>query len=111
MKKHITQRDTKNSNYIVLSVGYQDLQHVLSCVSPIAYNTGRDGWNYDLYRIDDNYSIVTGYRGFDRSCTHHANDFKGLNQALRDLDAKYASHCDSKEERITKLVNLLNEYI
>ena len=110
MKKHITQKDTKNSNYIVLGVGYQDIQHVLSGISPKAYNAGRDGWNYDLYRINDTYSVVTGYRGFDRSCTHHANDFKGLNQALRDLDTKCASQYASKDERLEMLANLLNDY-
>lgn len=111
MKKHITQKATKNSNYIVLGVGYCDLQNVLKHLSPIAYNAGRDGWNYDLYRLDDTYSIVTGYRGFDRSCTHHANDFKGLNQALRDLETESYNLDLSKEDSVTMLVNLLNEYI
>lgn len=111
MKKHITQKATKNSNHIVLGVGYCDLQNVLKYLSPIAYNAGRDGWNYDLYCLNDTHSIVTGYRGFDRSCTHHVNDFKGLNQALRDLDAKCASHYVSKEDSVKMLVNLLNEYI
>lgn len=111
MKKHITQKATKNSNYIVLGVSYCELQNVLKHLSPIAYNAGSDGWNYDLYRLNDTYSIVTGYRGFDRSCTHHANDFKGLNQALRDLDAKCASYYVSKEERLELLTNLLNEYL
>ena len=109
MKKHITQKDTKNSNYVVLGVGYRDLQNVLKYLSPIAYNTGRDGWNYDLYRLNDTYSIVTGYRGFDRSCTHHANDFKGLNQALRDLENDSYNLDLSKDESINKLVNLLNK--
>ena len=111
MKKHITQKDTKNSNYVVLGVGYRDLQNVLKYLSPIAYNTGRDGWNYDLYRLNDTYSIVTGYRGFDRSCTHHANDFKGLNQALRDLENDSYNLNLSKDESVTMLVNLLNDYI
>lgn len=111
MKKHITQKDTKNSNYIVLGVGYCDLQNVLKYVSPIAYNAGRDGWNYDLYRLDDTYSIVTGYRGFDRSCTHHANNIKGLPQALRDLETESYSLDLSKDESIARLVNLLNDYI
>ena len=110
MKKHITQKDTKNSNHIVLGVSYGDLQNVLSGISPIAYNAGY-GWNYDLYRLNDTYSIVTGYRGFDRSCTHHANDFKGLNQALRDLETESYNLDLSKDESITKLVNLLNEYL
>ncbi|QFP93540.1 sequence-specific DNA binding RNA polymerase II transcription factor [Edwardsiella phage vB_EtaM_ET-ABTNL-9] len=111
MKKHITQKATKNSNYIVLGVSYCDLQNVLKYLSPIAYNAGRDGWNYDLYRINDTYSIVTGYRGFDRSCTHRVRDIKGLNQALRDLETKSYSLDLSKDESKIKLVNLLNDYI
>lgn len=111
MKNHITQRDTKNSNYIVLGIGACVLQNVLKYLSPIAYNAGRDGWNYDLYYINDKYSIVTGYRGFDRSCTHKASNIKGLYQALRDLETESYSIALSKEERLNKLVNLLNDYI
>lgn len=111
MKKHITQRDTKTSNYIVLGIGYCDLQNILKYLSPIAYNAGRDGWNYDLYYINDKYSIVTGYRGFDRSCTHKVGDIKGLYQALRDLETESYNIALSKEESINKLVNLLNDYI
>ena len=110
MKKHITQKATKNSNQIVLGVSYRDLQNVLKYLSPIAYNAGY-GWNYDLYRLNDTYSIVTGYRGFDRSCTHHANDFEGLSQALRDLENESYNLKLSKDESINKLVNLLNDYI
>ena len=111
MKKHITQRDTKNSNYIVLGVGYCDLQNVLKYLSPIAYNAGRDGWNYDWYYINDKYSIVTGYRGFDRSCTHKVGNIEGLYQALRDLETESYNLALSKDESINKLVNLLNVYI
>lgn len=111
MKNHITQRDTKNSNYIVLGIGYCDLQNVLKYLSPIAYNAGRDGWNYDLYYINDTYSIVTGYRGFDKSCTHKAGNIEGLCKALRDLETGSYNIASSKDESINKLVNLLNEYI
>ena len=111
MKKHITQKDTKNSNYIVLGIGACELQNVLKYLSPIAYNAGRDGWNYDLYRLNDKYSIVTGYRGFDRSCTHKVGNIEGLYQALRDLENESYNTALSKDESITKLVNLLNDYI
>ena len=111
MKKHTTQKATKNSNYVVLGVGYCDLQNVLKYLSPIAYNAGRDGWNYDLYRLNDKYSIVTGYRGFDRSCTHRVGNIKGLYQALRDLETESYNLDLSKEDSVTMLVNLLNEYL
>ena len=111
MKKHITQRDTKNSNHIVLGIGYCDLQNILKYLSPIAYNAGRDGWNYDLYYINDKYSIVTGYRGFDRSCTHRVAHIKGFYQALRDLEKKSYEITSTKEERLSRLIDLLNDYI
>lgn len=110
MKKHITQRDTKNSNYIVLGVA-RKLQKTLEYIAPIAYNAGRDGWNYDLYRINDKYSIVTGYIGFDRSCTHRVGNIKGFYQALRDLEKKSYDITSTKEERLSRLISLLNEYI
>ena len=111
MKQYITQKDTKNSSHIVLGIGACELQNVLKYLSPIAYNAGRDGWNYDLYRLNDTYSIVTGYRGFDRSCTHKAGNIKGLYQALRDLETESYNLDLNKDESITKLVNLLNDYI
>ncbi|MBO6224522.1 MAG: hypothetical protein J6N72_03575, partial [Psychrobacter sp.] len=61
-KYKITRKAAKASNTCVLAISYCDLQHVLNYESPVAYNAGNDGWNFDLYELNGQYSIVTGYR-------------------------------------------------
>lgn len=65
MKFKIKIRELKE-NYRCVSVGYCDLQYLLRNCSPIAYNSGVYGWNYDVYTFEQystNIAICTGYRG------------------------------------------------
>lgn len=59
MKFKATRKDFEHQR--VISVGYCHLQHLLSHESPIAYNAGVYGWNWDVYYINNVY-ICTGYR-------------------------------------------------
>lgn len=64
MKFKITRRELKEI-YRVVNVPYCELQHLLKYCSPIAYNAGVYGWNYDVYdftRYNTNICICTGYR-------------------------------------------------
>lgn len=45
----------------IVAAGYCGLQYLLSGVDPVAYNAGINGWNYDVYIIE-NIAILTGYR-------------------------------------------------
>lgn len=65
MKFKITRKEIKE-NYRAINVPYCELQHLLHYRSPIAYNAGTYGWNYDVYDFRDfstNICICTGYRG------------------------------------------------
>lgn len=64
MKFHTTQRAIKNGYNTIISVNYGRLQSLLSCAEPIAYTTRREGWGADIYDIDGNIAIVTGYAPF-----------------------------------------------
>lgn len=44
------------------SVGYCDLQHLLTNHSPVAHTCGVYGWNFDIYEVYG-VTICTGYRG------------------------------------------------
>lgn len=44
----------------IVTAGYCDLQYLLSGIDPVGYNTGINGWNYDVYIIGD-VGILTGY--------------------------------------------------
>jgi len=62
MKYKTTSKELKQGYYNIISVGYCDLQSLLSYESPVAYNAGVYGWNYDVYDVDG-VAIATGYRG------------------------------------------------
>lgn len=64
MKFKITRKEIKE-NYRAVSVPYCELQHLLKYCSPVAYNAGVYGWNYDVYTFEQystNIAICTGYR-------------------------------------------------
>lgn len=44
-----------------VSVGYCDLYYLLRFTSPIGYNAGIYGWNWDYYEVNG-LGITTGYR-------------------------------------------------
>ena len=62
MKYKTTEKEVKEGYYKIISVGYCELQSLLSYKSPEAYTCGYYGWNFDVYNING-VAIVTGYRG------------------------------------------------
>lgn len=48
----------------VIKVGYCDMQDALKWSEPNFYTAGVNGWNSDVYVIDYDTVIVTGYRPF-----------------------------------------------
>ena len=113
MKYHTTQKAARNSNNIVLSVGYCELQNVLKYENPTAYNAGANGWNFDLYLLEHGISLVTGYRGLNNASTHSARDIKGLSEALRTLENNSHDYNDSDFETVMldRLVSVIKQYI
>ena len=63
MKFETAQKAIKANYGKIIKVGYCRLQFLLNCERPIAYTTGRYGWNADIYDIDG-VAIVTGYNPF-----------------------------------------------
>ena len=98
MKYKTTSKALKEGYGKIISVGYCELQGLLRYKSPIAYNSGYYGWNYDVYDIDG-IAIVTGYR-----CMPSKNckvDYK----LVREYEA--LSECKTAEE----LDKLIREFI
>lgn len=110
-KFKITLKEAKQSNTIVLAVPYCELQAVLNYESPIAYNAGRDGWNLDLYKLNNTHSIVTGYRNTDRASTHKLIDYPELKTALKQLEVDCCNKDISRDDRLPKLIELLDYHL
>lgn len=64
IKIKVTQKQIKEGFKNIISVGYCDLQYLLNYKTPTYYTSGIYGWNSDIYVIDNNTVIVTGYRPF-----------------------------------------------
>lgn len=113
MKYHTTQKAARNSNNIVLSVGYCSLQNVLKYENPVAYNAGANGWNFDLYLLAYGISLVTGYRGLNNASTHNAHDIEGLSEALRALENDSYNYHEADFETVIldRLVATIKQHI
>lgn len=65
MKAKITSKQIRAESVYLVSVGYCDLQWLLSRHEPLFYNCGVYGWNYDVYEVYG-VTICTGYRGMPK---------------------------------------------
>ena len=61
MKCKTTKSAIKKNFYRIISIGYCDIQNLLSYREAFAYNSGSYGWNCDFYDVS-NVCICTGYR-------------------------------------------------
>ena len=64
MKTQTTKKAIMSAFKNVIKVGYCDLQDALKWREPNFFTAGVYGWNSDVYVIDCNTVIVTGYRPF-----------------------------------------------
>ena len=64
MKTQITKKAIMSAFENVIRVGYCDMQSALTWREPNFYTAGVFGWNADVYVIDYDTVIVTGYRPF-----------------------------------------------
>ena len=64
MKTQITKKAIMSAYRNVIKVGCCDLQDALKWREPNFYTAGVYGWNSDVYVIDHDTVIVTGYRPF-----------------------------------------------
>ncbi len=95
-KLKTSQSKMKTFSPIVLGVGYCELQCLLNYESPVTYATTQSGWVCDLYKINDWYSIVTGYN-YSRACNRQLTiEQRGELQAIE------KSCFDSRKDRQTR---------
>lgn len=64
MKIKVTKKQIMKGYYNIICTGYCNLQALLNYVEPDYYTCGVYGWNSDVYKINNNTCIVTGYRPF-----------------------------------------------
>lgn len=97
MKAKITSKQIRAESVYLVSVGYCDLQWLLSRHEPLYYNCGVSGWNYDVYEVYG-VTICTGYRGMPKGFEPSYDVIKSYEEEARE----YVKHGE-----FDKLENLL----
>jgi len=103
MKYKTTSKDLKAGYYNIISVGDCKLQRLLSYKSPVAYNAGYYGWNYDVYDIKG-IAIVTGYRSTP------SKNSKASYDLVREYELK-AQDCKTEEGKDELIAEFIEKAI
>ena len=104
MKMRISEKELKKNFKNVYSVGYCELK-MLGHLEADYYTAGVYGWNADVYKIDNNTLLVTGYRTFGKQVPKEVVNI--YNKMFEELKEKYHYYKNFKE----KLNILLNSLI
>ena len=61
LKVKVSDKEIRNG-YYTIALGYCDAHYILKYKAARFYNYGVYGWRYDVYEIDWNLAICTGYQ-------------------------------------------------
>lgn len=99
----ITKKYVMNTYKNVIKVGYCDLQELLTFARQIGYTAGVYGWNANVYQVNLNTVIVTGYRPFGNIDTHYVFCKKYEEKAIE--AKKNIFNCEDLRNTLDELVN------
>ena len=96
----------KVRQYNAISISYCEAWHLLLGLEPIAYTAGIYGWNEDVYYIENNTYITTGYRPHGtRKVTYELlDDYEKQAKAIYDGNEDYNT-------KIAKIAKIREEFL
>ena len=104
MKMRISEKELKKSFKNIYSVGYCELK-MLEFMEADYYTAGVYGWNCDVYKIDNNTLLVTGYRTFGKQVPKEVVNI--YNKMFEELKEKYHYYKNFKEKLNILLKSLI----
>lgn len=107
MKIKVTKKEIVSNYNNVICIGYCALQSLLNYENARFYTCGVYGWNLDIYEINNNTVIVTGYRPFGNIKVDYDTQRKYEAEAQR-IDYDHTIKYEARKEAIK---NLLNEFV
>ena len=107
--KHLTRNEIRRQYKTVIQLGYCDIYELTRQLKKIGYNAGVYGWNYDVFELDYDTCIITGYRTFRKGTTRLTSEFtqymdKKANEITNNNNRNY-------EELEKQMNSLKNEFI
>ena len=102
MKLKTTKKAIRESNSVILNIGYCDLQHLLNYKQAFAYSSGVYGWSCDYYDIKG-VIISTGYGPIGVEPDY--NLIKAYNETANILLSDYNMNYETKKAKLDTLLN------
>ena len=102
MKIRTTQKYIKNNYKNIIEVGYSDLAHLLRYEEPLYNTSGAYGWDADIYQINYNTVIVTGYRPFGNISNYDL--VRKYEEKARKIDDDYNMEYNKKTQKLERLL-------
>lgn len=115
MKTRTTQKNTKKRYKNIISISYCKAQNMLAHIEPVAYTSGAYGWGADIYEINSDTAIITGYRPFGKKANFYA--VKKYDGKAKEIKARHYDKPDGADwgewlEQIDEqLKSNLNDFI
>lgn len=110
MKIRVTKKQIMEGYTNIIVAGYCDLQWLLQYRDADFYTCGVYGWNADIYKIDNNTIIVTGYRPFGNIRKYGLA--KKYDDKARKIFLNYKMKYETKVKKLDKLIEkFVNESI
>lgn len=103
-----TAKAIKSAYCNIITVGYCDLYYLLTYFEPAYYTAGVYGWNCDVYIIDSNTVIATGYRPVSGNM-HNYEITQKYNEKAR--DAIYSDRDVDYRTKKSKASKMLSAYV
>lgn len=115
MKYQTTKKQIMNGYTNVIKVPYCALQALLKHNDPIAYTASKTyGWQADVYEINQNTVIVTGYAPFGNIVPDHDLLMKYERKAKKEIDfiwERWDDYSPACKEESECLWRLLREFV
>lgn len=104
MKYKTTRKDIKARYNKVLAIGYCNIQSLLKFCAPFAYCTRAEGWAADVYHINSNTAIATGYAPFGNVKPKYDLQ-RAYDTAAYQIISNYNIPQEEQEELVTMLLD------
>lgn len=111
IKLKVSKRDIRNNFKNVLCCSYCELTDLLNYKNANYYNANQYGWRNDIYLIDNNTVIVTGYEPFG-NIELQKNICKKYNNEAKKIRQNFGFDYDKQKIKLQKLIDkMISEVI
>lgn len=111
MKVKVSKKEILRNYKNIIKIGYCDFDFLLSRKNPNFYTTRAEGWGADIYQINYNTCIVTGYSPFG-NIEIERNTIQKYEEKARKICCDYSLGWEQQTKKLNKLLDkFINEVI